>query len=270
MRRFVDLSALVRAGGVAGLAAVASCLLLAGSASARDTLTFCFERLDVPPWRAANGTGLNFELLNQVASQLDVVFDYRSAPWKRCLAQLKANEVDGAFAASFTPERMEVGEYPGGALLDVNKYMHTDRFVLLRRKGTRADWDGKVFSNINGAIGYQLGYSVGDFLRAKNMAVDEGTQSPGQLLQKLRAGRLAAAAVGGSDAVRLMNGPVAAELEVLPVPLIEKHYYLVLSHALLRANPQLANRLWSTIEDVRNSAAYQKRLHEAEEANRHG
>ncbi|MES2299158.1 MAG: transporter substrate-binding domain-containing protein [Pseudomonadota bacterium] len=244
----------------------ALCLFVAGTVLAKDTVNVCSERVDVPPWRTGTGTGLNFDLLNQVASQIGITFVYSSVPWKRCLAQLKSNEMDGAFAASFVPERMDLGVYPGGAQLDVGKRMHTDHFVLIRRKGTRADWDGKAFSNISGAIGYQLGYSVGEFLRAKGMTVDEGTQSAPQLIQKLRAGRLAAAALGGSDATRLLSGAAGAELEVLPIPIIEKHYYLVLSHALVRNNPQLANRIWNAIEEARNSAVYQKRLHEAEDA----
>ena len=255
--------------GFRQLAIAALCALIAAPAPAKDTITLCFERQEVLPWRTLNGGGLNFELLGQVANRLDISFDYQSMPWKRCLEQLKNNEVGGAFAVSFSKDRMAIGEYPGGASPDARYRMHVDRYVLVRRKGGRIDWDGKHFANVDGPIGFQLGYSVGDFLRGLNAPVDEGSQRANELAQKLVAGRLAGAALGGADAVRLMDGPLAPKLEVLPVPLIEKPYFLILSHALVKSNPQLAERIWKAAEEVRNSAAYRKLEREATEGVHH-
>lgn len=233
-------------------------LVLCLPAAARDTVTLCFEAQDVRPWRTEKGEGLNFALLHIVERRLDIRFDFQSIPWKRCLAQLKDNSVDGAFAVSYKPDRRELGEYPGGAQPDAAKRMHTDTYVLLRRKGSDVAWDGKHFSHLDGAIGFQLGYSVGDMLRAQNVEVDEGSQRADELARKLIAGRLAAAAMGGSDAARLMQGPLGAQLEQLPIPLIEKPYFLILSHALVANKPQLAARLWSAIEQARDSAEYRQ------------
>jgi len=233
-------------------------LSLPAAAAPRETVTLCYEAQDVKPWRTEKGGGLNFELLKLVEQRLDVRFDFHSIPWKRCLAQLKANAVDGAFAVSYKPDRRELGEYPGGDTLDASKRMHTDTYVVLRRKGSKVEWDGKHFSNLDGAIGFQLGYSVGDVLRAQNLEVDEGSQRADELARKLLAGRLAAAAMGGSDAAGLMRGPLAPQLEQLPIPIIEKPYFLILSHALVATRPQLAARIWSAVEQARNSPDYKK------------
>ncbi|WP_229260625.1 transporter substrate-binding domain-containing protein [Duganella alba] len=228
------------------------------AAAARDTVTLCYEAQDVKPWRTEKGGGLNFALLKMVEQRLDIQFDFQSIPWKRCLAQLKANAVDGAFAVSYKADRRELGEYPGGQEVDATKRMHTDTYVVLRRKGSQVAWDGKQFSHLDGAIGFQLGYSVGDVLRAQNLEVDEGSQRADELARKLIAGRLAAAALGGSDAAGLMRGPLGAQLEQLPIPIIEKPYFLILSHALVASKPQLAARIWSEVEQARNSPAYRK------------
>jgi polar amino acid transport system substrate-binding protein len=229
-------------------------------------IPLCFERQEVLPWRTLDNGGLNFELLGEVARRLGVVFDYQSMPWKRCLAQVKANQVSGAFAVSFSRERLVLGAYPGvhgdQGQADPARRMHVDRYVLVRRQGTRVDWDGKRFANVDGRIGFQLGYSVGDFLRAQNVPVDEGSQKADELVEKLLAGRLVAAALGGGDAVRIMHTPLARQIDVLPAPLIEKPYYLVLSHAFVARHPELAQRIWKTIEEVRTSPAYRKREHE--------
>ena len=224
----------------------------------KDTVTLCFEQQDVLPWRTEQGGGLNFALLKMVEQRLDIHFDYQSIPWKRCLAQLKANAVDGAFAVSFKPDRRELGEYPGGDRPDTSKRMHIDSYMLVRKKGSAVDWDGKAFHNLNGPVGFQLGYSVGDVLRAQQLEVDEGSQRADELARKLIAGRVAAAAVGGSDANSLMRGTLAPQLEQLPVPIIEKPYFLILSHALVAGRPQLAARIWNAIEQTRNSAEYRK------------
>jgi polar amino acid transport system substrate-binding protein len=228
-------------------------------AAAPESVTLCFERQEVPPWRTLDGGGLNFELLAEVSRRTGVTFDYQSMPWKRCLEQLKSNQVDGAFAVSFNRDRMDLGAYPGGANADPAKRMHVDSYMLVRRRGSRLDWDGKTISNLEGRIGVQLGYSVAGFLRARDIPVDEGSQRSDELAHKLIAGRLAGAALGGGDVLRLMRGPLAGELDVLPVPLVEKPYYLVLSHALVASKPQLAQRLWNAVELARLSPAYRKR-----------
>ena len=231
----------------------------------KEVVSLCFEAQDVLPWRTEKGGGLNFELLKMVEQRLNIHFDFQGIPWKRCLAQLKSNAVDGAFAVSYKPDRRELGEYPGGEKIDVGKRMHVDRYVVLRKKGSKVEWDGKSFRNLDGPVGFQLGYSVGDVLRAQNLEVDEGSQRAVELARKLIAGRVAAAAVGGSDADGLMRGPLAPDLEQLPIPIIEKPYFLILSHAMLASRPELAGRIWRAVEQARNSAAY-KKLERAESA----
>jgi polar amino acid transport system substrate-binding protein len=253
-RRFLPAGVLKRFG---------ACLLtlgLAAPAWSAEALTLCFENVDVRPWRTVEGTGLNFELLKAAARRLQLRLDFKALPWKRCLAMLQANEVDGAFAASFAPDRLDIGVYPGGKAPDAAKRMHVDRYVLVRRKGDAVSWDGKAFQNLNGSIGSQLGYSIGAQLRTMGVVVDEGSQDALSLARKLMAGRLAAAALGGSDAARLMASEpwLAAQLEVLPAALTEKPYFLMLSHAFARAAPDSAARLWDAIEEARNSPAYRK------------
>jgi polar amino acid transport system substrate-binding protein len=43
--------------------------------------------------------------------------------------------------------------------VDVSKRMSTDNYHLYRLKGSKVDWDGKAFSNLDGRIGAQAGFS---------------------------------------------------------------------------------------------------------------
>lgn len=243
--------------------------LLGLPALAGPKVVLCFERQEILPWRTLDGRGLDFELLGEAARRTGVNFEYRAMPWKRCLAQLAANEVDGAFGASFSKERLAVGAFPGGDKPDAARRLHSDGYVLVRRKGSAIGWDGKEFKHVDGRIGVQLGYSVGAFLRARQLPVDEGSQQADELAQKLLAGRLEAAAFGGGDAVRLLRGPLGRQLEVLPTPLVEQPYYLMLSHGFVGANATLAEKIWDAIGAVRASPAYSKRERVVVQSERH-
>lgn len=232
---------------------------LPGSAAAQETVTLCFEHQDVKPWRTQQGGGLNFELLKLVEQRLNIHFDFQSVPWKRCLQQLQANAYDGAFAVSYKPDRRELGVFPGGATIDNSKRMHIDSYMLLKRKGSNVEWDGKTLRHLDGPVGFQLGYSVGDVLKKLEVETDEGSQRSDELVRKLIAGRLGAAALGGSDANNIMHGALGAQLDMLPLPLIEKPYFLILSHGMVARRPELAQRIWAAIEQARNSPAYKKR-----------
>lgn len=235
-------------------------------AKAVTPLRLCFESATIQPWRTAEGRGLNFDLLQQVSQLVGVPFVYQALPWKRCLANLQANEVDGAFAASFSEERLELGAYPGGKVVDPSKRMHTDRYVLFRRKGSAVQWDGKQITNLDGPVGVQLGYSIGAQLRGWGVVVEESNQGALALARRLMLGRVAAVAMGGSDAAMVSVQPeVAAQLEELPIPLTEKSYYLLLSHQLASTQSELALRIWKAIETVRNSAAYRRQERQAME-----
>jgi polar amino acid transport system substrate-binding protein len=155
--------------------------------------------------------------------------EYVPLPWKRCLSELKANTVDGAIGASFKPDRLEFGVYPGGKSPDTNKRLYIERYVLVRRKFSPVQWNGRAFSNLDGAIGTQLGYSIGDMLQGMKLTVDDGSTTLPELMQKL---------------------------EVLQTPLAEKPYFLMLSHQLVDTAPALAAEVWAAIEQQRKSAPY--------------
>jgi polar amino acid transport system substrate-binding protein len=225
---------------------------------ATQKITLCFENKLVQPWRTVEQTGLNFELLKRVEAKLQISFDYQLLPWKRCLAKLKANEVDGAFTVSFSDERRQYGVFPGDTHPDARKRMHYARYFLVRNKGSEIDWDGKKFTNVDGKIAFQLGYSVGEMLRAQKVDVDETSDSLYTVGRKVVTGRVAGAAMMDSDTAQLMRGPLAGKLEVVELPLIDKPYYLMLSTALVKSRPELAERIWKSVEEVRESKEYGK------------
>jgi len=227
---------------------------------AGEALKVCFEGEDVRPWRHKDGSGLNFELLDRVAKRAGVVFIYQPTPWRRCFAEMEQGQVAGVLGASFKAERMIYGAYPGGNPADARRSVYSDRYVLVRRKGETVDWDGQRFQHLQGSIAVQNGYSIGGDLKAQGVAIDDGARSAADNLNKLLNGRVhAMAALAGEISSLLASDPALGEkVEVLPKPLVEKPYYLILSHQLLKTRPELAERIWGGIEAVRQSKEYQR------------
>lgn len=243
-----------------GLMALLHCM----PAHAAAKLTLCFENRDVLPWRNMELEGLNFDLLKRIEPKLGLTLQYQPLPWKRCLAKLRNNEVDGAFSVGYSAERREFGVYPGGQGVPETQWrMHTARYYLMRKKGNPIDWNGTHFVNADGKIGFQLGYSIGEMLRAQKVQVDESKDSIDSVARKLVTGRLAGAAVFDSEATALMTGPLGQQLEMAAIPLTEKPYFLMLSNRLVKADPQLAERIWKAVEEVRNGREYGKLVQEA-------
>ncbi len=235
---------------------LACLILLSPFARAADALVFCFENENVRPWRTVEVTGLNFDLLNRVATQTGLSFRYEGTPWKRCLQDLRSGTVDGALAASFRPERRKIAAYPGGDKPDVSKHLHVDRYVVVRRKGSAVNWDGKDFHGLSGPVGAQFGYSVVSDLKEAGTLVDDGAHSPVDVLRKLLHGRVDAVTCLAGEAAALLEEAEFRSLEILPRPYIEKPYYLIMSHAMMASRRATAEAIWNGIQKVRNSAEY--------------
>jgi len=239
--------------------------LLAGTCyGTQPALTFCHEDQNAYPWVMTDGTGLNLELLNLVQQRLQLQVVYVSVPWKRCLSGMQQGLYDGAFAASFKTERLQMGHYPTDAAgrPDARRRLHTSRYALYRRVGSAVSWDGQHFSQVNGRVGSLSGFSIRDLLLAHGLEVDESSRDPQALLQMLVHGRVEAVALQAmrGDFVLQASPQLAQRVEKLPQLLEEKPYYLMLSNALLARDPGLAERIWDEVQRQRQSPVYQARV----------
>ena len=157
-----------------------------------------------------------------------------------------------------------MGRYPTDerGRLDEDKRLHTSIYALYRRKGSPVSWNGKEFVRLDGRIGSLSGFSIGDFIRERGAEVDETSRDPLALLQMLKHGRIAAAALQSlrADFVLQANPQLAASIEKIELPLEEKAYYLMLSNTYVADNPTMAKAIWTAIEQSRQSTLYEARV----------
>ncbi|MDK2123920.1 hypothetical protein [Parachitinimonas caeni] len=228
---------------------------------AAETVRLCYDEEEVYPWRMTGKVGLDFVQLKQLERLTAVRLELEPLPWKRCQHELKENRWDGAVAASFRPERLEMGVYPmKDGKPDNNLRMRTESYSLFRLVGTTPSWDGKEFSGISGPIGAQLGYSVVEMLTSAKLQVDSGTRSADDNLRKLLAKRVVAVALTtqeGEQSIEARN-EFRGRIERVNPPLTEKAYFLIFSKDFYARNETLAKQLWNQLPAARESEDYKR------------
>jgi len=229
-----------------------------------QTLTFGFEDRINPPYVLTENEinwekpGISLEVLKLVENRLKIKINYVRLPWTRCLDELKVNNLDGVFHASFKPERLENGAYPTkNGEVDPTRRMMANAYYLYKLKDSPLTWDGKTFSNLEGQMGAVLGFSVVADLRALGIEVDEvSDQSLG--LQMLVKGRLAGwADLNTTTDLYLVAHPDEfGDIVRVEPPLSNKDYYLMLSHQLMTEQPELGEAIWDEIRHIHEVGEY--------------
>ena len=236
-------------------------LLIAACDASALTMRLCMLDHPFPPFTMPDKSGQVDELLRLAASDGGTVIDSTVAPRLRCIAKLKAGEVD-ALLAAFMPERMVYGVFPmAGAVADEARALGVVRFVIYRKKGGTLQWDGHVFTGTDKRpIGIQTGLAVAPRLRQTGMAVDEGAKSVEQNLQKLVRGRVQAVVAMEGESHPLIAPGLIDELEVLPVAFDSTPIYLQVNPGYYAKNREAVDTLWNAVGRIRASAAFQQYL----------
>ncbi|MBB5018784.1 polar amino acid transport system substrate-binding protein [Chitinivorax tropicus] len=238
--------------------------LMTVSAMAEDkpaSIKLCFEGEDIYPWVMKSKKGLNIIMLEMVAKKTNLKLDMSPLPWKRCLNDVQSGGMDGAFAASYKPDRAEFAVYPSkDGKPDPAKRMMLDSYSLYRLKGSNVNWDGSKFQNVTSAIGTQPGYSVIDLLKQNGVQVDDGAKTADDTLRKLISNRVAGAALmtlEGDNSIAT-NSEFTGKVERVPTPLVEKPYFLIFGKGYQAKYPGAVTQLWDAIASVRESPEYKQ------------
>ncbi|WP_135077028.1 transporter substrate-binding domain-containing protein [Terasakiella sp. SH-1] len=228
-----------------------------------------YEPIENPPYYLGTGhqvpqenPGLTVELLKQVANQQNVTLEFLRLPWKRAIASLTDNSINGLFDASFQKKRTKFARYPSlpDHSVDTSKALMVQRYVLYVKKGTNHfTWTGKSFDFHSGQknIGIKLGYSIASDLKAHQATIEE-THNSEKNIKKLLSDRIIAyAELEGMGDRYLATHPQYAQLiEKLEPPVRTKPYYLVFSHEFYKQYPQFCEAYWENIRSFKQTKAY--------------
>ena len=231
-------------------------------------LTVAYEDKEQPPYYMGNTLlvpddkpGISVEIILMLEDMIDgLEVKLERCPWKRCLHSLKYNKANGVFNASYKKPRLELGWYPttNGMLdgpVDESKRITLISYSFYTLKDSEVKWDGVNIQNVrNRMVGAPAGYSVVTDLQQKGMIVDESPSSESNL-ERLILKRIDAVALQDvtADNILLSNPLKFATIEKKSPPIVTKAYYLMLSHEFVNQNPDLAQKIWSTVKVIRET-----------------
>lgn len=235
--------------------------LYAASAHAESmTMRLGYSDAEAPPYLIRHDTqpsGVAMDIIRQAATDIGINLEFLRMPNRRVMENLKLGEIDGAFMFSFNTERMHNGRYPmKDGELDEEKRIAVLSYFLYRRKGADLHWDGHRLSGTDLFIGANNGYSIANDLRKMGVAVEEARTTE-QNFSKLKLGRITAVAHQDLVADLYLEATGMQQVEKIYPPLSTKRYFLMLSHGFVAEHPELADRLWTRIGEIRDSTTRQ-------------
>lgn len=224
-------------------------------------LSFAYNAEPSPPYMVGEGTlpaerpGVAVEMVREASRRIGCTARFVRLPNVRVLAETQAGRHDGAFMYSHNAERAAGLAYPlKDGKPDHDRRIATLRYYLYRQAGSPVEWDGQRLRGLNGAVGVNLGWSIGRDLKAMGIAVEEALGSRSNL-EKLLAGRIAAYAtqdLAGDAAVQRWG---QGRVERLPAPLSTKDYFVVFNPDFAARERETTERFWSALAELREEMA---------------
>ena len=201
----------------------------------------------------ADPPGVAIELIAEAARQLGLPVKFERLPNKRVFSELEAGIADGAFCFSYKEDRLKSGVYPlKDGKPDSSRRIITISYYLYKMKHSSLNWDGKNFSNLNGRIGANSGYSIVDDLRKMGLPVEEAKTTE-QNFVKLQLERIAGYATQDITADRIVESGQDGDIVKVIPPLTTKDYFLMFSHQFMEKHPDIAEQLWAKIGELRET-----------------
>lgn len=238
-------------------------LVLSSRAWATGPIQLCYDDADNFPWLIKDGQGLNNTIVDMAARRSGVNIKQVPFPWKRCLYNVETGAVAGGFAASYSVERAAFAVYPLGVDCkpDPARRLKSDGYSLYRLKGGAAHWNGAEFVNLSGRVGSQRGYASAAELRAHGATVVEFSDKPEVAMKRLLQGDIELLALMTYEGDEQLRDPaVAARVEKIASPFVQKPYFVIFNKAFYAANPKLVEDFWTALAAARESGEFKMQL----------
>jgi len=242
-------------------------LITCNLAWSQPPLVFAFQDSDNYPYQVGEGAqidakfpGVAVEMVQAIAESLGIELSLIRLPWKRGLIMLQQGEIDGLFNASFQEKRQLHGVYPTlNDQIDPSRRSYSNAYSLFKHINSPLSWDGEKFTPSEYRIIAPLGFSIVDDLRKKGVAVRETTAVLSDLRAISRGRKIGLVLLELSGDAYLNNHlNLLANISKNKPPLASKDYYLMLSHQLVKRNPELAEAIWNRVREFRLSGQFGK------------
>ncbi len=242
-------------------------LFFCGLSQAKDDIEFVFayDTQEGFPSFMGNGQtvpdqnpGTYVEILRLVDARLPIKVSFVRLPWNRCKAYLKQNLVSG-INSSFRESRKELGVFPSTTegQIDPQRRITSDIYRIYAKKSSNISYDplrNRIINQGKGLIA-PLGYSIVADLRKEGVEVTEHSGGVEKILRMLALGRAEGAISHQSQTNYLLSRypKIFDQINPLEPPLSEKNYYILISKEFYRKHPEMAEKIWDTIGELRET-----------------
>lgn len=247
-----------------GLLSIVASFFISFSAVGKEKsllLTFGYDNVAAFPWVTPEQQDYVFQLLKLVDDELpELDFKFKGLPWKRCIEELEAGTLDGCFSTAYTPERAQKGLFPRNVHgeLDTTRSLFRTSYSLmvpislkpkLKIRGLIVEgW------NMKHPLGINKGYAIAQDLEPLGYNIEYAGTTEGNKL-KLLSGRVMGLADVTSRLEALKKTGDMVGFEILTPPMTEKEFYLILSRVLEKREPQITEKIWNKIAEIRSRKA---------------
>lgn len=221
-------------------------------------LTFGYDNLTAQPWYSSEQHGYVIQLLKLADDELSAIdFNLKGLPWKRCLEELETGTIDGCFSTTYSSEREEKGLYPRNSAgeLDSSRSLFKSTYSLMVPSALKPNLkiNGLKIEgwNMKYRIGYNLHWTIGTDLEPLGYNLESAPSIDANKM-KLLNGRIKGLADLTSRLEVLKKSGEMQGFEILTPPLTEKEFFLILSRSLEKKRPQLADKIWNKIYEIKN------------------
>ena len=231
-----------------------------------EPFVVCAENQSYPPYSMGDKTtfpmknpGILVEIIDASLKKNGFKAEFIRRPWKRCLKLIEQNKVDGIFSSVHLKEREIIGRYPYLPVRisisnkpDPNRRLRRVTYNLFKKKGSEFNWDGKNFSNLNQSIGAPIGYVVVKKLKEDHNINANTRHLPAKGLALVADGHLDAYIVESTIGNNLVKKHgLKDKLVEIKQPFASYDWYMMISHKFYNTDPQRADKIWTTLGQVR-------------------
>ena len=189
------------------------------------------------------------EQLQNIANKNGIKVKFKPTPWKRALLMVEKGRADGVMFASYKDDRAKYAFYPmKDGKLDANRRLSDGKaYYIYKNRNSTIQWDGKKFTNVDGAVGAVAEFAViEDLQKHKNIKIEIRSNRI-SLIRDMASGDISAYAgiIADVDKVLKKHSQFAKRIAREPLPIRKKDYYLIFSKKNYKNKKNEMEQIWN-------------------------
>lgn len=236
----------------------ASCVGVPQTFAASKDMVVCYEDTNQLPWwqpiseDKGHRAGALVDMVIEAGNRLDIQPTFIQKSWNRCLASLKAGDVDAVLGSEFTPEQAKYGRFPmRDGYVDTSLAMARVSLSVFRRADVSWDFRDLNPQHDDVLIGVQRRHAA-HFENQDLGRLTTTQHAPEFAMRMLSKGRLDGYVLEDRIGHSLMKKAAVHNIIPESKPLLETNWYLMLSPAYHDDDVKRAYDLWSAIAYIRD------------------